>query len=136
MALVHGSWRSSFRGSFAAGPIPMTIYDDVYRQVIANILARPASVVVAYHPEADAGQADLYGWLCYEPGVVHYAFVKLGYRRSGIARGLFKAAGIDPQSEWTYTFKTEMATKLAAKIHRARWNPLAARYEPGTKEAA
>lgn len=132
MGLVHGSWRSSFRGSFAAGPIPFAVYDDVYRTVIARILARPgASVVVAYHPGEEVGAADLYGWLCYEPGpVVHYCFVKQSFRRSGIARGLFAAAGIDPAGGFVYTFSTHAAKLLAPKMRRAVWNPLAARNEP------
>jgi hypothetical protein len=135
MALVVDSWLDSYRTSHAAGMIAMQDWRVVMTRQVQLILARPGvEVHVAYHPGDTDHVADLYGWLCLErgdPPLVVYCYTKQHYRRIfGIQRGLFAAAGIDPNSRFEYAAKTGVVSKLASKIPNARWNPLRIRFAP------
>jgi hypothetical protein len=62
-------------------------------------------------------------------------YVKEPYRRGGIARGLFAAAGVDPRERFFYTCKTGIGAELArSKASRAEWRPLIARYRRRDEE--
>jgi hypothetical protein len=67
---------------------------------------------------------------------VHFVFVKSHVRGHGVARALFKVAGIDAQQPFLYTCKTSNVSKLekAGVMPRARWFPLSARF-PKEKRA-
>ncbi len=135
LGLVFGAWKSSFRSTFLAMfepplgrcPFPVDRYDEVMRETITRIVGRPdARVIVAYHPGELERKADLYGFLCYELAVtcapmVHYCFVKKNYREHGIARGMFRAAGIDAGGLFTFTHRTPAVKSLGQKIGRACW---------------
>ena len=149
---VVDSWLWSYRDAHAAGLIQMEDWNRVMKPQLAKVLARSGvSIFVAHHPGQDGTGADLYGWIAIERGyqtparsrqggrwvdsmvsvsepLVHYVFVKQPYRRLGIARGLFKAAGVDPAAAFNYTAKTAIVTLLADKISGGRWMPLIARY--------
>ena len=153
-AFVIDSWSESFRCAHAAGLIAMSDWREIMPRQLERILARPCcTVTVACNPEESDTRLDLMGWIAVERGysvptrvrdargrwadellptdapLVHYVFVKQPYRRLGVARGLFAAARVDPAAEFAYTTKTAAAQKLAAKVPRARWNPLIARFD-------
>lgn len=134
LPFIFGNWLSAYRTSYAAGPVPAAIYADVYTDAIRLLLSRPTcDVVVAFKPGEDAGMADLYGFLCAEREtargpVVHFVYVRDSQRERGIARGLFEAADIDPRRPFSFTYKTPIVSKLAAKIPRSKYNPLCARF--------
>jgi hypothetical protein len=136
MVLVVDSWVESYRTAHAAGLIAMEDWRDIMRAQVRKVLARPGGECwVAHKPGDDGSGADLYGWLALERGhsipLVHYVYVKQNYRRIfGIGRGLFRAAGIDPAAEFSYTCKTAVVSDLRDKIPRARWTPLVARFAP------
>ena len=127
---VADSWIRSYRTAHAAG---MILYDDwpiVMERSIRRVIAREGCrVVVAYRPGETDRNADLYGWIAAEPEarLVHYAYVKKNFRRLGIARGLFRAVGIDPRSRFDHTCKTEVLGDLRRAFPGARWRPLVAR---------
>lgn len=132
-AFIVNSWVSSFKLSHAAGVIPLSMYEPVYREAVGVVLERPGiEVWVAYHPGETDAIADLYGWICVERGhpspLVHYTFVKAAFRRMGIARGLFDAVGIDPLTPFHFTFKTGLVTQLRRVIPLSTWDPLVARF--------
>lgn len=109
--IVIDTWLTSFRKSPWAGALPNNIYKPAYFESIRQLVSRGARVVCAVNPDKPD---HVLGWLCFEQTsdgvpVVHYVFVKPLYRKRGIARSLFDAAGIDPSARFFYTFKTPAA---------------------------
>lgn len=137
---ILDSWLDSYRMSHMAGPIPMSMYSDVYGQVLRQLVQRPdVEIIVAYEP-GEHPPDDIYGWICIERDawtrakvlefgrfvdkdvqleqpIVHYVNVKQAFRDHGVARALFAAAGIDPERQWTHTFSTSVVPKMRAR-HR------------------
>ena len=146
MALVLDSFVDSYRTAHAAGLILMDDWREVMWRQFERILARPGvATIVAYHPGAEPGVSDLYGWIAVAPAedgkrprpkLVLYVYVKEHYRRMGIARGLLRQAGLEPDDAFEYAAKTAVVSKLRNKLPCARWNPLRARFEPKTPTPA
>ena len=150
MPMVVATWADSFRTSRSAGLISMEDWLTVMVPQVRRVLARPGVAVhVACHPGEDDRRSDLYGWIAWEtdysmPAVlneggrheralvkadvplVHFVYVKSPYRRMGIARGLFRSAGVGDR--FNYTCNTAVLSKLRDKISRAAWTPLVARH--------
>lgn len=135
-AFVVDSLVSSFRTAHAAGLIAMDDWRDVMERQVVKLLERPGVVVtVACRPGEEDTGADVYGWIAVEQGeppLVLYCYVKQPYRRLGMARGLFRAAGVDPAQPFEFAAKTAVVSKLLGKIPRAKWHPLRARFTPKT----
>jgi len=129
---VVSSWLDSFRESHTAGMIAMaTFYDKMWGE-IENLMDRSGSRTIIACNAGDPNQ--LHGFVTFDldtgtdPPVVHYLYVKAPFRRWGIARGLFAAAGINSERPMDYTFKTSVVVRLANKIPLARWQPMLARF--------
>jgi hypothetical protein len=125
---VDYGWLDSYRWAHAAGMIHMDDWKHVMLPQIARVRNRPKAItIVAEEPDA------LAGFICGEPSatppIVFYCYVKEAYRRSGLARGLFRALGIDPQERFVYACKTAVITELARRIPLARFDPYAARFD-------
>lgn len=145
MPLVVDSWIDSYRTAHAAGLIPMAIWRETMERVLFDHVfpRRGVEIWVAYHPGEEGTKADLYGWIAIERNVVipsrhgtkeipsplvHYVFVKQAYRRLGIARGLFRAAGVSLAEPFFYSCKTGVVSELKDKAPCARWAPLIVRF--------
>lgn len=150
MPLIVSTWSDSYRTSRSAGLISMARWQQVMEVEIRDILARDGvSIHVAHHPGETDRRADLYGWIAVERGyevdsterrhgrrerrivvsdrpLVLYVYVKAPYRRLGIARGLFAAAGVGPQ--FNYACRTGVVSMLASKIPEAEWLHLVCRF--------
>jgi hypothetical protein len=115
----------------AASPVYRAVHDhlffDNFRKVIRLILARGAQVIVA----AEQDSPVLFGYVVFErrpvddkDGVLHWAYVKINWRRMGIATQLIGATGIDPNKAY-YTTRTsyELAIPVRRLQHseRADW---------------
>jgi GNAT superfamily N-acetyltransferase len=135
---VLESWRDSYRMSHTAGPVPMSMYREVYDELLKRLLERPdVEVFVAFEPD-ELPPDDLYGFICIERDgwtrvkvrehgrwidkdvkleqpIVHYVNVKQSFRGNGVARALFAAAGVDPERPWTHTFSTALVSKIRRK---------------------
>jgi GNAT superfamily N-acetyltransferase len=148
---VCDGWVASLRTSYDAGPIDMENWHSVMWAQVERYIDRPdVRTVVAFEA---TDPAFLYGFICADtseqvehlrggatkawPAFVYYVFVKAPYRRSGVARGLFEAIGIDPRARWLYGWATPLARDLKAKIPQAKKNPLPARFgkEPHERQA-
>ena len=149
---VVSSWVESYRDSHSAGMISMDRWEDVMVPEVQRVLSRPGvSIHVAYHPGETDARSDIYGWLAVERDfevpekvqirgrwerrlvkseapLLHYLYVKNVYRLSGVARGLFKTAGIDPSKRFYFTCRTGVVKKLEGKVPQAEWSPLIARF--------
>lgn len=154
---VISTWSSSFRTSPYAGMIRNDRWSDVMHPETAALIDRATTrTIVACEPsELDhLGRQFLYGFIATGPSrmpLVHYCYVKNKFRRRGIARRLFDAAGIDPAGGFVYTYRTNIAKWILevcrcghprkaherhqtgvcehfnAKIPGATWDPVPAR---------
>ena len=125
---VDYGWLDSYRWAHAAGMIHMDDWRDVMLPQIARVRNRPRTItLIAEEPGALAGfiTCDPSN----DPPLVFYVYVKEQYRRAGIARGLFREAGIDPNERFVYACKTAVISELTRKMPRARFDPYAARFD-------
>lgn len=139
---VVSSWSSSFRTSFAAGILDMEHYAEVMHAQIERYLDRPDVRTIIATPRRDP--STIYGFITADtttqlemledrrtrawPALVYYCYVKAPYRRTGIARGLFEAVGVDVRRPFLYLCKTPWTSRLASKAPEAKWQPLVARF--------
>lgn len=147
---VLDSWATSYRLSYQAGPIAVEDWFTVINPQLSKVLDRPGvTTTVAYDPDADAAveldgfitadltgfqQADGSGRLrWHDQPYVFYCFVKKDYRRRGIARALFRAAGIDLSKPFTFYCKTPVLSQLERQIQMGRFNPLPGRFPKETR---
>jgi hypothetical protein len=133
-AFVVDSWIDSYRTAHTAGMIGMSRWRMVMWPEVERVLDRPGTeTIVAYETTETDHVADLYGFICVdtsdEPPIVFYCYVKQPYRQSGVARSLFKAAGVDPDLHFVYACRTGMVARLRGKIPCAKFNPLSARFD-------
>lgn len=140
-AFVVSSWSRSYKYSDAAGLIHVDDWAAVMHAQLGRLLACDTTrAIVAFEPDEDPAFEDfLYGWICGDTSnatrpLVHYVYVKEAYRRAGLARRLFGALGVDPSRSFAYTCQTQAAIDAAAKVPRARWEPLIARHSIPPKE--
>ena len=151
--LIVSSWVESYRTAHAAGMISMADWAQVMTAQVLRVLARSGCEAwVAFHPGENDQRSDLYGWIAVESDVriparvredgkwiermepagcalVHYCYVKQVYRRMGIARGLFRSAGVDLGNRFLYTCKTAIVSELIrSTAPHAKWMPMIARY--------
>lgn len=146
LPFVYSSWGDSFRTSRCAGIGQMSRWKQRSHEDITDILARPGVAVwVAYHPGEVDRRSDLYGFVAVERDyidsrkrlvldipLVHYVYVKAPYRLMGIARGLFAAADVGLQFNYSTSTSAVADLQRAGKMPGARWEHLAARFAKTT----
>lgn len=134
---VISTWSSSFKESHSAGLIQSADWASVMHDQIGKVIDRPgASTIVAFEKREPT---FLYGFISGDTTderqpIVFYCYCKEPYRRTGIARALFGALGVDPLRPFLYACKTPIVTRLADRIPFAKWNPLVARYPKMQRE--
>lgn len=104
---VLESWCNLYQRSHSAGVVPNNVADAVWSEAVSQLLTRGAVMHVAVNP----ARPD--HWLGYAltertgdgVPVVHLAFVKPAYRRSGVLRSLLVAADIDRLQRLFWTFQ-------------------------------
>lgn len=146
---VLDAWASSYRLSHFAGLVSVADWYRIMDEQIGKLLdRRGVATTVAYDDDADTA-VELNGFITVdltgfkqEDGsgslqrvdqpYVFYCFVKKDYRRRGIARALFRAAGVDPRKPFTFACKVPLVRRLERLIPMARFNPLPARFPKET----
>lgn len=148
-SFVVESWISSYRHRPAL--VGFHDWHGVMTLAVGRIIALPGvKVIMATDADAEPGIADLLGWMAYEPRAVTrayndetrrweyrrvpsadrtpadeplcwYVYTKATYRKNGVARRLFRHAGIDPRGRFHYVCDTNAvdALRSAGKIPRA-----------------
>lgn len=129
MVCVVANFLDSTRADWTSGLVAFEDWWPLMEPQARKIFSRPGAVVlVAYAPAEPVGH-DIYGWLAHETGhrwpYVVYCYVKELYRRNGVARMLFREAGIDPTKPLHHA--TWLAKPLVAKVSRGQWDPLTIR---------
>lgn len=84
VGFLRDTWMDSARGSRVWADVPSDVYKREYGKVVASVLSR-ARVTIACNPR-DPDQ--IFGYVVWEPSVVHYVYVKYGFRRDFIAYDL------------------------------------------------
>lgn len=135
---IVSTWSSSYKKSHSAGVIHADDWADIMRPQFERHLNRlDARAVIAYDKD---DPEFFYGWIAGDTSestpVVFYVYVKEAYRRSGIARALFKSFGVDPMQYFVYVCGTPDAIQLQRKIPRARFNPNEVRYPKESRRRA
>lgn len=101
-AFVYSTWLRNYKySSYFAKRIKPAIFFAGQHKVIDHLLAKPSTKVVV---ACDRNDADtIMGYLAFEPGVVHFVFVKDAYRKLGVATALFASQRIDVnQAKFTH----------------------------------
>lgn len=126
---IVSNWSSCFKKSHSAGIIHTDDWASVMHAQLERVLDRPGSrALIAFEKsEPDFFYGFIAGDTSEETPVVHYVYVKEAYRRSGIARGLFDAFGVDPSQYFVYVCRPVMV-HLTSKVPLARFNPNEVRY--------
>ncbi len=131
-AFMIPMWSASYKKSHSAGIISTDSWATVMHREIEIILDRPGMRGVVAVEKSDPQFA--YGFIIgdtediIDAPVVAYVYVKEPYRRSGIARGLFAALGVEPSQRFIYPCRTGIVSKLSSKIPFARFNNNEVRY--------
>lgn len=133
LRLVRSSWRRSYFRSDFAGPVPREIWMPVYEAIVSAILARPEVIVTVAEKPGELPPDDLWGWIAHERAgewfsreridgywrevtvklpVVHFVYVKEGFRGHGVARRLLADVGVDPRSPFVFTSKTDPVVRF------------------------
>lgn len=88
---ILATWLRGYRhGSSFARRIRDGIFYRHHHPIATALLSR-SNVLVAHDPEAPA---VIYGYLVWEPGAVHWSYVKEDFRRYGIATALLYASSL------------------------------------------
>jgi GNAT superfamily N-acetyltransferase len=136
---VLDSWAKSYRESDYAGLIQNKDWFPIMLRQLGKLLTLPhVKVTIAFDPSDADRVADIYGWICVEHGfvspLVYYVFVKSAYRRRGIARDLFRAAGIDLARPFAFICQTAVIEEmikdrtLSKLAPHATFRPIAGRH--------
>jgi hypothetical protein len=136
------SWLEGQRTSYSAGLVPVDCWFEVMRPMYSRLMKRDGMRTMVAYEAAD--RDFLYGTIIadpteqavpskgggirYWPALVLWVFVKVNFRKEGIARGLFEAVGIDVTRPFLYSSNTVTASRLASKTPLAKFDPLAARF--------
>jgi hypothetical protein len=121
---IYKTFLTSYRYNSAIGKTcTNTVFFAEYQKVLDSILSKAdAKVLVACHrdePEV------IFGYLIYEPGTLHYAFVKEAFQKLGIAKSLFLNAfgdqGLTDQLQVTH--KTFCVHDLLERHPNLTYNP-------------
>lgn len=118
---VRCSWLASYRDHTAhrmVRSMPGCEYSQRWRRVIAAML-ESCSTMVASHSQAPD---TVLGWVCYEPGRLHYVHVRREVQRKHIARDLVDAAGFDATRPLLYSHRTTCSDLIPMPAHW-EWAP-------------
>lgn len=119
-AFVKSGWSASWRTSRDISFVPMASWSAFSHPIIEQALDRVTTLV-------DESEV-LRGFIAFEPNYVWYVYVPQPFRCNGIARALFEAADIDPESRFGYACRTVGSWQCRGKFPSAVYDPFKARY--------
>lgn len=124
LAFIRNTWLLSFRLSHFAGTLPDDLYLPAQTEQIGRLLGISQTLIACDLEDQDT----ILGYLTHQDQVIHYIYVKEDWRGIGVARGLYKSAGLEGKSV-SYTHKTpDCANYLRQHSSiKATFNPAAAR---------
>jgi hypothetical protein len=115
---VYESWAGTWKRSRSAGCIPNHLFNEVTFACITGLFARGMRVAVL---TAAAAPSVVLGWIAYERDrrsdqpVVHYMFVKDGFRERGYSKLLL--AHVGGAEKFVYTHQTSFSQYYPGGYH-------------------
>lgn len=119
LPFVLNSWLKSDRDNGRNRLMSQETYYGGYRDECIKKLDK-GFVTVACNTE---DEDQIFGWVCADAGVIHYVYVKVPFRNSGVASALVKAA----EPEWG---KGPTVVSTAGKFHREWVEKYNLKYDP------
>lgn len=128
---IIATWSSSWKRSHSAGLIRSDRWAALMRPEFDGHLDRDGTRAVIACDGDDPNY--FYGWIAGDMSeatpVIFYVYVKEPYRRTGIARRLFEALGVDPAMRFVYVCEpAHDKHALLRKVPSSRFNPNEVRY--------
>lgn len=121
---IYATWLNSFRSDSGIGSSCQSkIYFQEYYSVLDYILSKlETKILVACKPDEIE---VIFGFLVFEPGVLHYAFTKDAFRNYGIANSLLEKSSLlfVGAGEIFYTHKTRSIHRIVMKFPKLSYNP-------------
>lgn len=118
-AFIFATWLRAYRhGSDFTRAIRDGVFFDFHSRLIARLLTH-AAVRIA-HPAEEPGV--ILGYLVHDGSVLHFCYVKAGWRRMGLARTLMQGMDLN---RCVVTHKTRLAETILAKYPGVIYNPYA-----------
>lgn len=108
LPLVLTDWRKDYYEhalGFSKG-MSETTFNHFHSILIKSILARSA-LLVACDPDEPS---VVFGWICWEPGVLHFVMVKRKFRKCGIGSALLAAT--DLGTEFYFSHLTHLGNDV------------------------
>lgn len=127
-SFVLATWLNNYKHeSYFAARISDKVFFRHHHDVVERLLAR-SRVLIACDP-GDAN--EIVGYIVWEPGVLHWCYVKKAFRQYGLGRALLTATDLpDDLSGVSITHATKMwfstrkdGAGLEAKFPHAVYNP-------------
>lgn len=121
LPFIYSTWLKSYRYDSLIGKgCRNTIFYSHYTKIIDHILTgSEVKVIMAAHLE---DPKVTFGYLVYEPHIVHYVFVKEEFRKHGIAKCLYSSIG-GLQSHYIFTHKTFSVMPITKAHNELIFNP-------------
>jgi hypothetical protein len=99
--------------------IPGRVYFAGHEPLIKSLLLRAKTLVACDRDDP----AFIAGYITFEPGKIHYIYVKGTMRMQGIAKLLFTATGQPPQETVEYSHHTPAVYWMKDKLSNIQYNP-------------
>lgn len=118
LPFIYSTWTNSYRYDSVLGKsCRNSVFFREYNKVIDHILIQPdTKVAVACSP---ANAEVIFGYMVYQPGIIHYAFTKEVFWRFGIQRSLLQWLG----GAKIVTHRTNMIKPLLECHPELTYNP-------------
>lgn len=114
---LFSSWLKSSRNEGANRHMGNDVYYAAMKPRVTDALRRGRIVVASTLDDA----WQIVGWICFEPGAVHYVYVKYPFRHLGVARRLFGIA--NPSGEAIACSSTGICFEPVRARYRLTFDP-------------
>lgn len=129
--LIYGTWLQGYyeKGLWPKG-MEWLAFRAAHRLVVDRLLAR-GTTLVACAPDFED---QIFGYVCFEAGVLHWIFVKGPFKRNGIGNSLMAAAGFTRTGPFTFSHlsNSDLAHGLRKKWQLGKYDPYKAFICPET----
>jgi ribosomal protein S18 acetylase RimI-like enzyme len=114
---VKATWLRHFKEhGYYTKFIRNSVYFENHAKIVDSIISKGTTLIASHVDEPEI----ILGFLVYQPGVIHYAYVISKARRLGVGKELLAASGL---FEFTYTHRTEDAASYHANHPGLTYNP-------------
>jgi len=111
-AFIYDSWVKSNQRSMFARFLDPKIYAPGHRAAITRLLPRTQVLIAG----SKLDEEGIRGWICFEPDCLHYIFVKLSFRKFGLAHSLIEQAQFENDVTYSHERMERGADETLASL--------------------